>query len=331
MREGKSESGVGVVIPVYNRPNTIVETLGYVFAQTVQPTRLVVVDDGSTDNTADHVESWLQQMDPKFEWMVLRNAKSTAADARNSGFEHVRHLPYVTFLDSDDHWPCDFIERTSGLLELHHDLVAVMTDMECPSTASEVVEPKRGAGMASDPILWLFVHGAAIASCTMLRTEACIAAGGWPRGQQSSEDMILFTRVALCGPWGFAAGAPVIYHFGQPKHHNEEGNLSRSNKNAELYWCRNLEDMFQLVCAERPSIKQRPLRRIVGDRWRQAGRFQRSNGNYECAKQCFAYSIRWAPFSYDSWRRWFKMCRKTKTFFKARKPVAMSLVDTQPR
>jgi len=112
-----NRSGVSVVIPVFNRSKTLVRTLPYVTAQTVLPEQLVIVDDGSTDDSANKAEQWLSEHAPAIEWQVIRTQHVGAATARNIGLQSLRQTPYVAFLDSDDHWPADFIERTSQLLQ----------------------------------------------------------------------------------------------------------------------------------------------------------------------------------------------------------------------
>ncbi|MBW6511798.1 MAG: glycosyltransferase family 2 protein [Desulfuromonadaceae bacterium] len=56
---------IGVVIPTYNRENLIIDALNSVLTQTVQPELVVIVDDGSTDNTSDVVESWIRSTKSK--------------------------------------------------------------------------------------------------------------------------------------------------------------------------------------------------------------------------------------------------------------------------
>jgi GalNAc5-diNAcBac-PP-undecaprenol beta-1,3-glucosyltransferase len=86
-----------IVIPTYNRASLIGRTLSTVQAQTFADWEVLVVDDGSKDDTASAVLSFLT--DPRFQYLPKENAERGAA--RNYGFERAQG-EYVIFLDSDD-------------------------------------------------------------------------------------------------------------------------------------------------------------------------------------------------------------------------------------
>ncbi len=85
-----------VVIPTYNRANFIADTLRSVLAQTFSAFEILVVDDGSKDNTAEVVQSFA---DPRLQYHVKKNGERGLA--RNYGFARAQG-EYVLFLDSDD-------------------------------------------------------------------------------------------------------------------------------------------------------------------------------------------------------------------------------------
>jgi hypothetical protein len=86
-----------VVIPVYNRKKIIESALDSVFAQTFDDYEVVVVNDGSTDNTGKVVEAY-----PEPVRLILQN-NAGPGPARNAGIEAAEG-EYVAFLDSDDRW-----------------------------------------------------------------------------------------------------------------------------------------------------------------------------------------------------------------------------------
>ncbi|MBI5137337.1 MAG: glycosyltransferase family 2 protein [Nitrospirae bacterium] len=90
---------VSVIIPAYNREGTIARALDSVLAQTLTDLELIVVDDASTDRTAEVVAAYA---DPRVR--LLRHATNRrAAAARNTGIRAALGR-YVAFLDSDDEW-----------------------------------------------------------------------------------------------------------------------------------------------------------------------------------------------------------------------------------
>ncbi len=119
---------MAVVVPVYNRRLKLINTLESVAAQTLLPAIVIVVDDGSTDRTADAAESWLVA-NARFDWKVVRLAANAGVSvARNAGFDHISELPFVCFLDSDDLWPPDFIAEGLRAIEGREEVVAAVAD-----------------------------------------------------------------------------------------------------------------------------------------------------------------------------------------------------------
>ena len=91
---------VSIVIPAFNCARTIAETLGSAQGQTHAELDIIVVDDGSTDGTAEIVARHAAA-DPRIRY--LRQANSGVAAARNHGIAEARG-PYVALLDADDLW-----------------------------------------------------------------------------------------------------------------------------------------------------------------------------------------------------------------------------------
>ncbi|TGD82983.1 glycosyltransferase family 2 protein [Hymenobacter wooponensis] len=88
-----------VVIPSYNRADFVTDTIKSVFRQEFNDFEVLLVDDGSTDTTAEVVEPLLA--DRRLQYLPKKNAERGAA--RNYGLAHARGK-YVLFLDSDDRW-----------------------------------------------------------------------------------------------------------------------------------------------------------------------------------------------------------------------------------
>ncbi len=96
---------VSVVVPAYNRQKTIRRCINSIIAQTVSPMEIIVVDDGSTDGTVKVLES----MDCECLKIIKQNHKG-AQVARNLGILNARG-EYIAFLDSDDEWLPEMLER----------------------------------------------------------------------------------------------------------------------------------------------------------------------------------------------------------------------------
>jgi glycosyltransferase involved in cell wall biosynthesis len=294
---------VGVVIPVYNRRTTLLDTLPYVVQQTLPPACLAIVDDGSTDGTAAAAEAWLANRRPGFPWQVIRGNHQSAAAARMLGLEQVRSLPLVTFLDSDDHWPSDFLERGAAALRGQPDAVAAVADRRFLDSDGEPLEADDCRQLASNPIEWFFQHGAGVTSCSVLRTDVVIAAGGWLEGYDCAEDAVLFCEMALRGAWVHLPGAAVEFHLGSARARREDHNLSRRSSDCHRRWVDVFEIIYQRVVARRPDMKRSALPKSMAQRWYWAGKQLAALDRIDEARQCFRRAIAWRPTFLRAWRR----------------------------
>jgi glycosyltransferase involved in cell wall biosynthesis len=93
-----SNPSVDVVIPAYNASRFIAETIQSVFAQTYLPRKIIVVDDGSTDNTVEIIKSFESEL---IELISIENGG--VSRARNIGIK-ASDADYIAFLDADDIW-----------------------------------------------------------------------------------------------------------------------------------------------------------------------------------------------------------------------------------
>lgn len=121
---------ISLIIPAFNAVQTIGETIDSVLGQTVPPDEIVVVDDGSTDNTADHPALGAPSV------RVLRQANAGAAAALNRGIA-VSRGEFIAFLDSDDLWIADKLASQVDALRARPHLAGAaghMASFACPSS-----------------------------------------------------------------------------------------------------------------------------------------------------------------------------------------------------
>jgi glycosyltransferase involved in cell wall biosynthesis len=118
----ESPPRVSVVMPAYNTAGTIQGAIASVLHQTEPSFELLVVDDGSADDTVDRVGEF---DDPRIR--LLRRDHGGAAAARNAGVTAAR-APIIAFLDSDDLILPRFLEVMAGALDAHPDAGFAHTD-----------------------------------------------------------------------------------------------------------------------------------------------------------------------------------------------------------
>jgi glycosyltransferase involved in cell wall biosynthesis len=109
-----------VVIPAYNAAKTIQQAIESVRGQTIGPREIIVVDDGSTDGTAESVVGMAGQI------TLIRQDNMGPGAATTAGFRSTM-TPFVATLDSDDLWLPQKIERQAELLRDHSGVAGVFT------------------------------------------------------------------------------------------------------------------------------------------------------------------------------------------------------------
>lgn len=111
---------VSVIIPMFNSENTIISTLKSVFNQTYENLELIIIDDGSTDESVDTVRNFLVNK-VKFPFVLFKQKNKGPSSARNKGVELAKGK-YIAFLDSDDKWLPRKTEIQIDYLEKHKEL-----------------------------------------------------------------------------------------------------------------------------------------------------------------------------------------------------------------
>jgi CDP-glycerol glycerophosphotransferase len=104
---------ISVVVPIYNVEGYLAECLDSVCAQTVEDLEVVLVDDGSTDGSADVARSYVDRDD---RFRLVSQANGGLSKARNTGIDHTEG-EYLAFLDSDDVLPPNAYELLLGALQ----------------------------------------------------------------------------------------------------------------------------------------------------------------------------------------------------------------------
>lgn len=126
---------VSVIIPAYNAGEMIKSTLSSIFNQTYKNLEVIVVDDGSTDNTSEEVQA-VRCFDPRL--ILLRKKNGGPSSARNYGIEH-SNGEYIIFVDADDCLRADAIAcMVSCAIKNNSDIIAFNFE-----TSSSVVTRKN--------------------------------------------------------------------------------------------------------------------------------------------------------------------------------------------
>lgn len=181
---------VSVIIPTYNAARFLPSAVESVLAQSFQDIEVLVIDDGSTDDTAEVMKCYGAPV------RYLRQPNSGVAVARNRGIEESRGH-YVAFLDADDTWLLHKLERQLAALAQHPDhrvcysAFTVVTDELTPL----FVNRSRRQGTALEDLL---LRGNVVGSiCTVLCERALFdIAGGFDPALSQCADWEMWVRLA---------------------------------------------------------------------------------------------------------------------------------------
>lgn len=117
-----SEPSVSVIIPTYNNAKYIAESINSALDQTHPPAEILVIDDGSTDNTQAVVSAC---SDARIRYVKIRHAGTSAA--RNRGIE-LASGDYIAFLDADDLWRPRKLEKQVSVMEHDRGIICCFTN-----------------------------------------------------------------------------------------------------------------------------------------------------------------------------------------------------------
>lgn len=198
---------ISVIIPAYNAENTLSRALQSVKEQIFQPLEIIVIDDGSTDQTASIVESF-----PGVK--LIRQKNSGPSVARNTGIFSA-NASYIAFLDADDAWQENHLQEINNTYTLYPDLEWYSCSYKIIKDG--VITHKKNLRQDTPIKIDYFFHyskfGYFINTNTIaIKTIIAKELGGFNANWQQGEDWTLFTRIAIRHPFiGFNPAVTSSY------------------------------------------------------------------------------------------------------------------------
>lgn len=205
---------VSIIIPTYNRATTIVRCIDSVLNQIYRPIEVVVVDDGSTDQTVETVKQYGDQV------ILICQSNGGPSSARNRGVRQSKGK-IVAFLDSDDTWKPEKLERQVKLMVNGGSGVpccicnAALISEDGTSRNSFTVsgvESELSEGYWLNPAPIIATRFVLFNQVVSIRREAFESVGGFNESMRLLEDHDLAFRLSLLGPWGFVS-EPLVEKY----------------------------------------------------------------------------------------------------------------------
>ena len=187
-----------VVIPLYNKANYIENTIRSVLDQTCDDYELIVVDDGSSDNSLELARKYESDR-----VRVIAQANQGVSVARNTGIENARGT-FIAFLDADDQWEPRYLQNIHALTEQYPESAIFVTAYAVDMGNGKIhystrLEPQTGCL----PSYWLTLakgYDFVWTSATVIRRDALIEAGLFKPGEKIGQDLDMWARVARINP-----------------------------------------------------------------------------------------------------------------------------------
>jgi glycosyltransferase involved in cell wall biosynthesis/peptidoglycan/xylan/chitin deacetylase (PgdA/CDA1 family) len=276
---------VSVIVPTYNRKALLIEALQSIHAQTYTDYDIIVVDDGSTDDTRTAIGS--QEQAVRYVW----KPNGGEASARNYGIRHA-HTEYVAFLDSDDRWAPDFLSTTLSYLTRHPDIVLVTTG--CRVFPGNERRPRVAESLLQGNLFpRLFMRNFITASAVVVRRSCFQDTGFFDESLDQATDYDMWLRIAKRYPIAFLNQPLCLWR-------RHEGNISRSKLQHRQHVLDVVTRHFDVSRISRWSYALRRSR-LFGS----MGRAYRQSGNIEQAGACVSQAVRLAPWRVRAWRDFF--------------------------
>lgn len=288
---------ISVVIPTHNRSKCIARAVDSVFAQTYGNYEIIIVDDGSMDDTRDVLQ---EKYGDRIRYMYQPN-KGPAA-ARNRGIQEARY-ELIAFLDSDDSWLPRKLERQVPLMsdrsivlsytnwidnrrnerKDHFSVIGMQVDRkpviyECPM---EILVRRNGSGICTPTII--------------CRKEAVQHVGGFDERMRFAEDIRLWFRLALEGNFTVLSEPLSVIERAGP----EEQQLTKTHDPVYFKESANLRlevflESYARALNSLPAVQKR-LRSFIADCFAEQAKYAALDGKYATARRRAFESLAFRP------------------------------------
>ena len=223
---------VSVVIPTYNRYVLLKRAIASLYSQTYLPKEIIVVDDGSTDNTKD-----IQKDFPNIIYIYQENRGVSAA--RNVGIQRAKN-EWIAFLDSDDEWHEAKLQKQVEFHKNHHDILMSYTAEQWVRDGQVVKIPKKYRKIGKDVFLENLSYCNIAPSSVLLHQTLLNQIGLFDESLEVCEDYDLWLRISAEHNVGLINEQLIVKYAG----HDEQLGFRRD---LERFRCMALEKLLDNI------------------------------------------------------------------------------------
>ena len=275
-----------VIMPLYNKAPYVERALKSVFAQSCTDWELIVVNDGSTDDSGVLADKFLQN---KSNSKLINQSNAGVSTARNNGVAQAQGT-YLCFLDADDWWAPTYLEEMRDLIEQYpqagiYASAYYIVKNKTQRLARIGVDAEFGAGI----INYFKVYAKTLempvwTGATIIKKNIFIEQKGFKPNLKLGEDFDLWVRIAIDYPVAFVNKALAYY--------NQDVDVSNRAVNSRLYQCH--EHMLFALDYLEPIEKTNPNYKQLIDKLRVRGLLPYYlNKQYRKAAQRELHKVDW--------------------------------------
>ena len=266
------QADVSVVIPAYNAEAFVVDALDSIEGQSLHPRQVLVVDDGSKDNTSAVVQAWIDSHATSYPVLLLRQKNGGISVARNSAIRR-SSANWIALLDADDIWlPEHLASLMSAISASPGSIAAYGAGKIFRGSAIEDLpyddfwdnpSKKFGEAIAGTPMLKIdrrallrLLRGNFIKPSSLILSKSALEKWGmFDEEQGNAEDRELLARLLIYGTFVYCPSAITLYRWHDDN--ASQGKNAKRNLEFGLRAVKSIEGRFSefLTPDERQAIK----------------------------------------------------------------------------
>ena len=285
-------SNISVVIPTFNRAHILDSVVSSVVNQSIMPAEIIIVDDGSTDSTQEVVQNLIAKND-KLNIRYVSQENQGGNVARNRGISEANG-EYIAFLDSDDTWDREKLEKQLAVFQNNTNVGAVYCGLRHIDLdiGTLIHEPKRAYPSGDLGAALLIRDVTAPTSCYMVKWRVFEEVGGFDVFLKARQDWEMWIRIAQKFEIGVVPEALVNYG-------EHTGMRTASNPQKEIDAYKYIREKYKKAIEALPLSKRL---KALSAYYRRMGKVYRNyKGNTVSATLWFIKALCVWPFSLGNW------------------------------
>jgi len=207
-------SNISVIIPLYNKVESIGRAIESVLNQSCQAREIIIVDDGSTDNSIEATHFYSDKVE---KIKIIQQVNSGVSAARNRGLREASG-EWIAFLDADDEWDYDYLNEIFVLMNLFPEATVCATSyyfgdylgnkkqafISIPKEKKQfILQNYFSIAAKSAPPLWT--------SAVCVKKTTLEEIGGFPEGINAGEDLLTWARLAIKNKIAYSINPLAIF------------------------------------------------------------------------------------------------------------------------